>query len=137
MKRGSTTVFNRKKIQEKLSLFKKSDKALNKFRNNKVNLYENPNNIIKEESKEMEINNEEIKDSYKPLKKLQGKSDIFGFQSGDENADNEGSDNNDNDSCEFIKSQEIDNYNQQPKKDSEVELEDNSDLKIKAKNILK
>ena len=44
-KKLDTAVFNRKKIQEKLSMFKKSDKTLDKLQiNNKIYLYENPNN---------------------------------------------------------------------------------------------
>ena len=136
VKRGNTSVFNRKKIQERLNLFKKSDKGLNKFRKNKVYLYENPDNIINEETKEMEINNEESKDSYEPLKKLPAESNIFGFQSNDEDEDEDNDESDDNnDSSEYCKSPKKDNCNQNQKKISEFKLEDNFDYKIKQKNI--
>ena len=97
-KKLDTAVFNRKKIQEKLSMFKKSDKTLDKFQmNNKIYLYENPNNIINEETKECEINNEERKDNYE-LEHKEEDTNIFGFQSNDD--DNEKS-IDDNDSSDF------------------------------------
>jgi serine/threonine protein kinase len=139
VKRGNTTVFNRKKIQEKLNLFKKSDKSINRFKNNKVYLYENPDNIINEETKEAEINNEETKDNYEPLQKVREESNIFGFQSNDEDEDddknNNESDYSDNDSSDICKSLRKNNNNQKQNKISEFKLEDKLPYKIKEKNI--
>ena len=139
VKRGNTTVFNRKKIQEKLNLFKKSDKSINRFKNNKVYLYENPDNIINEETKEAEINNEETKDNYEPLQKVKEESNIFGFQSNDEDEDddknNNESDYSDNDSSDICKSPRKNNNNQKQNKISEFKLEDKLPYKIKEKNI--
>ena len=136
VKRVNTSVFNRKKIQERLNLFKKSDKGLNKFRKNKVYLYENPDNIINEETKEMEINNEETKDSYEPLKKLPAESNIFGFQSNDEDEDEENDKSDDiNNSSYYCKSPKKDNFNPNPKKVLDFKLEDKFDYKINKKNI--
>jgi hypothetical protein len=133
VKRGNTTVFYRKKIQEKLNLFKKSDKSISRFKNNKVYLYENPDNIINEETKECEINNEERKDNYE-LEHKEEDTNIFGFQSNDD--DNEKS-IDDNDSSDFSGNNTPPNsiFFKQPKNVKPFTLNENSKISEKSTKL--
>ena len=136
VKRTKTSIISRKDFPEKLKIFKKrGSKILNNFQNNKEYLYENPNNIITEETRENEIINEERKDNYEHAQKNQNeKTDIFGFQSNDEDDDESKKDNldkdNDNDSSDFCKSPKKNNYKEQPEKVCNFKLDDIPKIKI-------
>ena len=121
LKRGNTTILNRKKLQENLKRFRNSGKKL--FPKN--SLYENQNNIITEETKECEFNNEERKNNFESDKEdEEEKANIFGFES---NEENEIEEIPNNDSSDFSSSPEKNNS----KKVSPFQLEEKINLKIK------
>ena len=121
LKRGNTTILNRKKLQENLKRFRNSGKKL--FPKN--SLYENQNNIITEETKECEFNNEERKNNFESDKEdEEEKANIFGFES---NEENEIEETHNNDSSDFSSSPEKNNS----KKVSPFQLEEKINLKIK------
>ena len=121
LKRGNTTILNRKKLQENLKRFRNSGKKL--FPKN--SLYENQNNIITEETKECEFNNEERKNNFESDKEdEEEKANIFGFES---NEENEIEEMPNNDSSDFSSSPEKNNS----KKVSPFQLEEKINLKIK------
>ena len=121
LKRGNTTILNRKKLQENLKRFRNSGKKL--FPKN--SLYENQNNIIIEETKECEFNNEERKNNFESDKEdEEEKANIFGFES---NEENEIEETHNNDSSDFSSSPEKNNS----KKVSPFQLEEKINLKIK------
>ena len=121
LKRGNTTILNRKKLQENLKRFRNSGKKL--FPKN--SLYENQNNIITEETKECEFNNEERKNNFESDKEdEEEKANIFGFES---NEEIEIEEIPNNDSSDFSSSPEKNNS----KKVSPFQLEEKINLKIK------
>ena len=125
LKRGNTTILNRKKLQENLKRFRNSGKKLFPKNSNKKYLYENQNNIITEETKECEFNNEERKNNFESDKEdEEEKANIFGFES---NEENEIEEIPNNDSSDFSSSPEKNNS----KKVSPFQLEEKINLKIK------
>ena len=125
LKRGNTTILNRKKLQENLKRFRNSGKKLFPKNSNKMYLYENQNNIITEETKECEFNNEERKNNFESDKEdEEKKTNIFGFES---NEENEIEETHNNDSSDFSSSPEKNNS----KKVSPFQLEEKINLKIK------
>ena len=125
LKRGNTTILNRKKLQENLKRFRNSGKKLFPKNSNKMYLYENQNNIITEETKECEFNNEERKNNFESDKEdEEEKTNIFGFES---NEENEIEEIPNNDSSDFSSSPEKNNS----KKVSPFQLEEKINLKIK------
>ena len=125
LKRGNTTILNRKKLQENLKRFRNSGKKLFPKNSNKMYLYENQNNIITEETKECEFNNEERKNNFESDKEdEEEKANIFGFES---NEENEIEEIPNNDSSDFSSSPEKNNS----KKVSPFQLEEKINLKIK------
>ena len=125
LKRGNTTILNRKKLQENLKRFRNSGKKLFPKNSNKMYLYENQNNIITEETKECEFNNEERKNNFESDKEdEEEKTNIFGFES---NEENEIEETHNNDSSDFSSSPEKNNS----KKVSPFQLEEKINLKIK------
>ena len=125
LKRGNTTILNRKKLQENLKRFRNSGKKLFPKNSNKMYLYENQNNIITEETKECEFNNEERKNNFESDKEdEEEKTNIFGFES---NEENEIEEMPNNDSSDFSSSPEKNNS----KKVSPFQLEEKINLKIK------
>ena len=125
LKRGNTTILNRKKLQENLKRFRNSGKKLFPKNSNKRYLYENQNNIITEETKECEFNNEERKNNFESDKEdEEEKTNIFGFES---NEENEIEEMPNNDSSDFSSSPEKNNS----KKVSPFQLEEKINLKIK------
>ena len=125
LKRGNTTILNRKKLQENLKRFRNSGKKLFPKNSNKIYLYENQNNIITEETKECEFNNEERKNNFESDKEdEEEKTNIFGFES---NEENEIEEIPNNDSSDFSSSPEKNNS----KKVSPFQLEEKINLKIK------
>ena len=125
LKRGNTTILNRKKLQENLKRFRNSGKKLFPKNSNKKYLYENQNNIITEETKECEFNNEERKNNFESDKEdEEEKANIFGFES---NEENEIEEMPNNDSSDFSSSPEKNNS----KKVSPFQLEEKINLKIK------
>jgi len=125
LKRGNTTILNRKKLQENLKRFRNSGKKLFPKNSNKKYLYENQNNIINEETKECEFNNEERKNNFESDKEdEEEKANIFGFES---NEENEIEEIPNNDSSDFSSSPEKNNS----KKVSPYQLEEKINLKIK------
>ena len=125
LKRGNTTILNRKKLQENLKRFRNSGKKLFPKNSNKMYLYENQNNIITEETKECEFNNEERKNNFESDKEdKEEKMNIFGFES---NEENEIEETHNNDSSDFSSSPEKNNS----KKVSPFQLEEKINLKIK------
>jgi serine/threonine protein kinase len=107
LKRGNTTILNRKKLQENLKRFRNSGKKLFPKNSNKMYLYENQNNIITEETKECEFNNEERKNNFESDKEdEEEKANIFGFES---NEENEIEEIPNNDSSDFSSSPEKNN----------------------------
>ena len=125
LKRGNTTILNRKKLQENLKRFRNSGKKLFPKNSNKKYLYENQNNIINEETKECEFNNEERKNNFESDKEdEEEKANIFGFES---NEENEIEEIPNNDSSDFSSSPEKNNS----KKVSPFQLEEKINLKIK------
>ena len=125
LKRGNTTILNRKKLQENLKRFRNSGKKLFPKNSNKMYLYENQNNIITEETKECEFNNEERKNNFESDKEdEEEKANIFGFES---NEENEIEETHNNDSSDFSSSPEKNNS----KKVSPFQLEEKINLKIK------
>ena len=125
LKRGNTTILNRKKLQENLKRFRNSGKKLFPKNSNKKYLYENQNNIITEETKECEFNNEERKNNFESDKEdEEEKTNIFGFES---NEENEIEETHNNDSSDFSSSPEKNNS----KKVSPFQLEEKINLKIK------
>ena len=125
LKRGNTTILNRKKLQENLKRFRNSGKKLFPKNSNKKYLYENQNNIITEETKECEFNNEERKNNFESDKEdEEEKTNIFGFES---NEENEIEEMPNNDSSDFSSSPEKNNS----KKVSPFQLEEKINLKIK------
>ena len=138
LKKGNTAIFNRQKLNESLKKYRISGKGLYHKNKDKIHLYANPNNIINEETKECEFNNEERKDNYDfdknneerknnfELDKNNEDTNIFGFESNDENEIGE---IHNKDSSDFSSSPEKDNSNQV----SPFELEEHNNLKIKSK----
>ena len=125
LKRGNTTILNRKKLQENLKRFRNNGKKLFPKNSNKMYLYENQNNIITEETKECEFNNEERKNNFESDKEdEEEKTNIFGFES---NEENEIEEMPNNDSSDFSSSPEKNNS----KKVSPFQLEEKINLKIK------
>ena len=125
LKRGNTTILNRKKLQENLKRFRNSGKKLFPKNSNKKYLYENQNNIITEETKECEFNNEERKNNFESDKEdEEEKANIFGFES---NEEIEIEEIPNNDSSDFSSSPEKNNS----KKVSPFQLEEKINLKIK------
>ena len=125
LKRGNTTILNRKKLQENLKRFRNSGKKLFPKNSNKMYLYENQINIITEETKECEFNNEERKNNFESDKEdKEEKMNIFGFES---NEENEIEETHNNDSSDFSSSPEKNNS----KKVSPFQLEEKINLKIK------
>ena len=125
LKRGNTTILNRKKLQENLKRFRNSGKKLFPKNSNKRYLYENQNNIITEETKECEFNNEERKNNFESDKEdEEEKANIFGFES---NEEIEIEEIPNNDSSDFSSSPEKNNS----KKVSPFQLEEKINLKIK------
>ena len=125
LKRGNTTILNRKKLQENLKRFRNSGKKLFPKNSNKKYLYENQINIITEETKECEFNNEERKNNFESDKEdEEEKANIFGFES---NEENEIEEIPNNDSSDFSSSPEKNNS----KKVSPFQLEEKINLKIK------
>ena len=125
LKRGNTTILNRKKLQENLKRFRNSGKKLFTKNSNKRYLYENQNNIITEETKECEFNNEERKNNFESDKEdEEEKTNIFGFES---NEEIEIEEIPNNDSSDFSSSPEKNNS----KKVSPFQLEEKINLKIK------
>ena len=125
LKRGNTTILNRKKLQENLKRFRNNGKKLFPKNSNKMYLYENQNNIITEETKECEFNNEERKNNFESDKEdEEEKTNIFGFES---NEENEIEEIPNNDSSDFSSSPEKNNS----KKVSPFQLEEKINLKIK------
>ena len=125
LKRGNTTILNRKKLQENLKRFRNNGKKLFPKNSNKMYLYENQNNIITEETKECEFNNEERKNNFESDKEdEEEKANIFGFES---NEENEIEETHNNDSSDFSSSPEKNNS----KKVSPFQLEEKINLKIK------
>ena len=138
-KKGNTTIFNRQKINENLKKFRNSGKALFHKNNDKIHLYANPNNIINEETKECEFNNEGRKNNFDfdykneerknnfDLNKNNEETNIFGFESND---DDEIENAHNNDSSDFSMSPEKDNS----KKVSPFKLEEHNQLKLNIKS---
>ena len=138
MKKGNTAIFNRQKLNESLKKFRNNGKGLFHKNNDKIHLYANQNNIINEETKECEFNNEERKDNYDfednneerknnfELDKKNEDTNIFGFESNDENENEE---DKNKDSSDFSSSPEKNNSNQV----SPFELEEKNNLKLKGK----
>ena len=125
LKRGNTTILNRKKLQENLKRFRNNGKKLFPKNSNKMYLYENQNNIITEETKECEFNNEERKNNFESDKEdEEEKTNIFGFES---NEEIEIEEIPNNDSSDFSSSPEKNNS----KKVSPFQLEEKINLKIK------
>ena len=130
VKRGNTAIFNRKAMENNLKRFRKSDKVLGGLQNkNKVYLYENPNNIINEESKECEINDEERKDNYDM--NLTEELKIFGFQSNDENENDSFHSNN---SSDLSNTPQKNNYKNKPKKVTPFQLDEDSKINLESTN---
>ena len=131
LKRLNTSIINRKTLQENLKIFKKSGSNFLNDLNNKAYLYENPNNIITEEARENEIINEESKNNHEHDKKIEEEqTNIFGFQSNDEEYDNDLDKNND--SSDFCKSPRKDNYKDKLEKVSHVQFNVNPKKNLKS-----
>ena len=132
----NTSVFNRKAIQQNLNSFKKKDRISNKFEPKNLFLNENSINIINEESRENEINNEERKNNYEPENNFTKEtSDIFGFESHDEENDELNNSSESSGSFEIFNSKKKnDNIIETPKKIPHFHYDNNSEVKIYPRN---
>ena len=132
----NTSVFNRKAIQQNLNSFKKKDRFSNKFEPKNLFLNENSINIINEESRENEINNEERKNNYEPENNFTKEtSDIFGFESHDEENDELNNSSESSGSFEIFNSnKKNDNIIETPKKIPHFHYDNNSEVKIYPRN---
>ena len=144
IKRGNTSVFNLKQVHEKIKLFKEKDKPVNKVPNiKKKYLHENSFNIINEESKEFEYNREESKEGYiHKSRELKEESNIFGFQSNEEEDKdwvkrNDSSDFSDSPPKNILKEPKLNKvpkFKREEKSNNLLQPNDSSDLKMKNPN---